>query len=175
MNVNLVAPVFAILAASSGFLQSSSETQKQMEPPRFWTAIANDQKLEPWRIGLAIHLLFERHVDQEISLGKLAKVLNKPTWITEKNVTIVTFIVGNYPLRLTKGDTMFSVTLFRNDKVKRDDKDLMVVCINVTGQIDVKDFVGVISGEKSKYENTKLRAWAIFPPWDSFIQRIPPD
>jgi hypothetical protein len=174
MKMTFFALVLAALFLSRGITQErKQEMPKMLEPPIFWTDIANNEKLETWRRGLAIHLLFERHAAKDITLGKLAEVMNKPMWMKDEDVSRITYLGGWIPLEMTPGDTMFCIVVFPNQNVERHNKECIGIYLNVSGEIDRKDFLATIKGQKSNFENTKLKAWAISPTWNEYVKRIP--
>ncbi len=172
MKLSLFAIVLALSFVLHGNTQEAKQAPKLLEPPSFWTAIANDENLHPNQRALAIHSLFERHVKQDSSLGRLAEVLSKQTWISDKDVEEVIIVGGYIPLEMTSGDSMILMAVFRNANLEKQRKEFIAIFMNVSGQIDADAFLDTIKGKKTKYENTKLKAWAISPTWNECVKRI---
>lgn len=176
---------FAIMVTALGVLSDIThesithaaplETAKPLEPPAFWTDLANDEKVETWRRAVAIYFLFDRHVKQEIALEELAGLMNKPKWIKEEDFVRVGKFTGSLPLPFMPGDSLFRVRVFPNKDVARHNKECFAIFLYVTGKIDKEDVVStIVSGKKGKYEKVKLKAWAISPTWAEYLKRASP-
>jgi hypothetical protein len=172
MKISLFAMALMILFVAHGDTQEAKKPPKLLEPASFWTAIANDAKLDPQQRALAIHWLFERHVKQGATLGKLAEVLGKQTWISEKDVERVGFVAGYVPLDVKFGDSLMCLVVFRNENTAKHNKEVIGIYLSIEGQIDRAAFLDTIKGKKTKHENTKLTAWSISPTWNECVERI---
>jgi len=175
MKTSIFALTTVLLLVFPGVSQQVRvEGNKVLEPADYWTAIANDEQLESWRRAVSIYLLFERHVKKDITLNKLADLLNKPKWIKEKAVSVVEFVFGfNVPLETSPEDTLLSVLVFSNKDLSKHKKEAFGILIKVSGRMDRKEFIAAImKQEKTKHGNAKIKAWAMTPTWDEFVQRI---
>jgi hypothetical protein len=145
-----------------------TQTGASSEPSTFWTGIAENSSIDTCRRGLAIYFLFERHVRKSISLGELAVILNKPTWIKKDDVSIIT---KNSPLALnfTPGDTMFVVEVFASDVIKKHNAESIRLYMNVGGVVDKGDFVSTLLGGHAT-KNSVLKGWAFNPAWDDYVK-----
>jgi hypothetical protein len=174
MNCNLAGTVMLLLLISSGVNhEKPMDPDKVLEPPAFWTALANDGKVETWRRALSVYLLFERHVKRGGTLGELAELINKPKWIDEDDVQVVTK-GGIMPLKRTPGDTIFCVVVFRDDAVETSSKQFALY-VNVSGKMDKKTFLSIIlKRDKSDNEKQTIKDWAFTPNWDTYVKSIRP-
>jgi hypothetical protein len=82
------------------------------EPASFWARIANDASYPVERRRRFALELFRRHVRKGMSLAQIAEALDRPTWLTDKNIHKVRLLAGLIPVNLTRGDTVFALIVF---------------------------------------------------------------
>jgi len=146
---------------------------KNLEPPEFWSGIADNEKIDVWRRGLAIYFLFDRHLEKNATLSDLARMVKKPSWINEAEISIVTKR-GVIHLETSPGDTMFQIVVFSNKDIEKHNKESIGIYLNVSGQVGKSDFYAALMGrEDAKCKNRKLKGWAFFPKWNDYILRGP--
>jgi len=80
-----------------------------IEPPEFWSKVANDHGYSPFHRRKCIFELFKRHIKAGISLAGLAATLDKPTWLKRENVVIVTRLGGKLPFSWSSQDTVVMI------------------------------------------------------------------
>jgi hypothetical protein len=170
MGCNFCALTMFALPVLLGIAQEGAkQPAKVLEPADYWTAFANDHKMVAWRRALSIYLLFERHVNADITLGKLAELLNQPNWIKEENLGVLGMTSGVLPLAQTRGDTMFVIDVFRNKDAEKHNTQGFRLYMNVSGRIDKNAFYSILMRQgKSEDENRKLKTWAFSPNWDEY-------
>lgn len=173
MKTALASVLLIALTACVSPSQESKVDKKILEPPRFWTALANDAKLPKWQRGVAVYLLFDRHVRTGMDLRELGEILRKPTWIKENDVSEVVAVVGSIPLKRQPGVRIFRVLVFHNPNFELHDSERFAIYLGVSGEIDKKGLVSTIRGEKTEVEKCKLTAWAFSPTWAEFLEEIP--
>jgi hypothetical protein len=149
------------------------ETKKTLEPAVFWADIANDTKLDSWRRGLGIHMLFEKYVREGTTLRELAGQLGKPNWAKSEDIRLITRFTGDFSLEPTPGDTLICIDVYWSANPNRENGAPFAVTVNVSGEIEVNEFLAAIQGEKSKYADRVIKAWCVYPDWNSFVKRIP--
>jgi len=141
--------VIVALAVTSQVISKVApvEKTKEEETAGFWTAAANDEKLETWQRGLAVYFLFERHVKAGITLGTIAETLKKPDWIKLKNTR---FMQAGSPFMAEQGESVLAIEVFPRDRVENRRKYCTAIYLHISGEIDEKDFLSTVNGEKSK-------------------------
>ncbi len=172
--------IFVATLASAVFLlflpSFAQETKKGkdriLEPVRFWTAIIENDKLEPWQRGIALYLLFERHVDKDATLGKLGEILNKPTWIKENDVRLITRLAGWVPLKLSFEDSTFSIRVFTNSDLEKNNRESIGLYITVSGEIDKATFLSIISNrQRHKNDSRRIKEFAFSPTLEEYTKK----
>lgn len=82
-----------------------------VEPPAFWSAIANDPEYRPDHRRICVFQLFKRHAREGMHVYQLAHTLDKPTWLKAENIFIVRSLHGKIPVALTPDDTVFFIRI----------------------------------------------------------------
>jgi hypothetical protein len=71
------------------------------EAPNFWTNIGSDESYSRAHRRHCIFQLFYRHIVPGMTLADLSRIVGRPTWLSEKDVTIVEDLGGHIPVQLT--------------------------------------------------------------------------
>jgi hypothetical protein len=80
-----------------------------VEPPSFWSDIANDAEYSSDHQRICIFQLFSRHVHAGMTLLQLAAVLNKPRWLKRENIMKITSLYGKVPVLFNLEDSIFAI------------------------------------------------------------------
>jgi hypothetical protein len=169
----LIAPIFLVLGVISmpSLQEAKVKTEKEPEPAAFWTGLADNDHIDVWRRGLALYLLFDRHIPKDITLGEFARILNKPKWISSEQVFVITR-GGVFSLELTPGDTMFLVVAFSSKDIEKHNRESVGLYLNVSGKVTKEDFMAAIAGRGTPDQKAKrIRAWAFSPKWEDYLKR----
>ena len=147
------------------------------ESPKFWTDIAEDDSYSRLHRRHSIFQLFYRHVVPGMSLSQLAFILQRPSWLTEKEITIVEDLGGHIPVSLSLGNTVlvFNVIPDSNPNSDRWHPDRWQIYMSVTGQIHPNGFYRLLGGgavNQATSEATILEVGFSPPALDS-LHRAP--
>lgn len=115
------------------------------EPPKFWSDIANSDEYTKGHRRIAIFELFQRHVKLGVDLSKLGEILDKPTWLKDRSVEIVTTVYGYVPLKHLSPGTVFRICVFPELKGLE-----WSVYLRVSGEVSLDDFLKVIHRQDAK-------------------------
>jgi hypothetical protein len=150
---------------------------KVLEPAAFWTSIANDEKQEHWRRGMALYFLFEKHFRKDMTLRELGKTLSRPSWIKEENVSKIGAITGALPLGMEFGleDSMFEINVFPISNAEKNDNEHLSIYISVFGRLNTQEFLSVIRDqEENKQSTNRIKAFVVTPYWNEYNDYIRP-
>jgi hypothetical protein len=81
---------------------------------QFWVRIANSDRYRPDHRRRAVFALIKRHVHAPLPIGTLARILDKPTWLTREDIVVVDKLGGLVPLTFNTKDTVFMLPVFRD-------------------------------------------------------------
>jgi hypothetical protein len=133
----------------------------------------SDVRLETRRRAEAIYRLHEEHIKSGITLRQLATVLDRPTWFNKRDVIKMIILIGYIPIEWMPSDTLFCVLVFPDPATGQPTSESFRIWISVSGQMDKQDFLSIIlDNEKSIYENRKVNAVAVSPPWDEYSRKF---
>src|SRR5206468_2467897 len=77
-----------------------------VEPPSFWSAIANDASMPVMHRKLALVQLVRRHVlPGTTTVGVFAEMLKGAEWLSDGDITVITEIGGKVPVTWSPDDT----------------------------------------------------------------------
>jgi hypothetical protein len=96
-------------ASREALLQALRQLGPVEEPPEFWTKIANSTGYSPDHRRRAVFELFRRHVHPPIAVAELARLLHRPTWLRDEDVSIVSRLGGKIPVKFDFADTVFVI------------------------------------------------------------------
>lgn len=83
-----------------------------VEPPSFWSAIANDASMPVAHRKLAVVQLVRRHVvPGTTTVGVFADMLDGARWLSNGDITVVTELGGKIPVKWLQDDTVIAVAL----------------------------------------------------------------
>lgn len=83
-----------------------------VEPPSFWSEIANDATMPVAHRKLALVQLVRRHVlPGNTTVGELAEMLNGARWLSNSDITVITEIGGKVPVSWSLDDTLIVIPL----------------------------------------------------------------
>lgn len=83
-----------------------------VEPPSFWSAIANDASLPVAHRRLAIVQLIRRHVvPGKTTASAFAEMLDGALWLGNGDITVVTELGGKVPVTSSPDDTVIAIAL----------------------------------------------------------------
>jgi hypothetical protein len=140
------------------------------ETPGFWSAIANDKNFNDNHRRYAVFMLFKRHVKAGISINQLGELMNKPSWLSYEDVTLIEKIAGEMPIEFSLADSFFIIKVFSHLSYGR--WEYWGIYFKIEGKINRRDFYNIISGENGqidiKNKNRKLLAFALAP--DNFLE-----
>jgi len=125
------------------------------EKPAHWWKLANDQSLSFAERRKSVFLLFQRHVKVGMTLSELSKVLGKPRWLREEDVSLVDAIGGYIPVEWNFDNCVFGIRVFWEEYPR----EYLAIYLSFQGPIFSKAnhfFYRAIQGEK-------------FPNWDPKI------
>lgn len=113
------------------------------ESPKFWTDIVEDESYSRLHRRHSIFQLFYRHVVPGMTLSLLALILQRPAWLTQKEITIVEDLGGHIPVSLSFDNTVLVFNIIPNPASS---SDRWHIYLSVKGQIDPHDFFRLLSG-----------------------------
>jgi len=82
-----------------------------VEPPSFWSAIANDASMPVAHRKLAVVALVRRHLSPGMTVGAFADLLDGAPWLGDDDVAAVTGIFGKVPVSWGPDDTVVAIAL----------------------------------------------------------------
>ena len=141
-------------------IRQAAPTKEEAEA---WARVANSDKYSDVRRRRAIFQLFDRHVRPGMTLGEMANLLAKPSWLKRENLCkIVGPAWGYVPIRYVGAETGFSVSLCLPSK------DSSGVYVRVkdfpAGDALTKDSLyGVLQGKKTDATGLKITAIVVYP------------
>jgi len=171
--------IFGLMAASALALSCVSLADCQeltfaaLEPSKFWSSIANDDKQDNWHRGTAIYFLFARHIKSEMTLARLVETLDRPTWIDKMRIGTVGERTGPLPSR--KGEQWLCISVFENDNPKNHNRESFGIYLSfaTTESVEADAFCSVLqNGAGSKHAGAKLKACLLFPNWVEHCDRF---
>lgn len=113
-----------------------------LQPSQFWAQIANDQSYSGERRRQCILQLFQRHAHVGMTLKEVAEKLNKPNWLSDKDISWVQPVGGLIPVQIVSGDTIFVLLLLPPSHGNN-----VGVYLRVSGRVEVKEFGEVLRGK----------------------------
>jgi hypothetical protein len=134
------------------------------EPPRFWSAIANDDRFSPDHRRRAVFELMRRHVRIPVTVEALAGILDRPTWLHEEDVTVIDRLGGKIPVEFTFDDTVLVVGVFPNVGDTRLSR--WSIYLRVQGHRTVQDVVHALQGrgDTKGVGTANVLEYALVPP-----------
>ena len=142
------------------------------EPASFWTTIGSDESYSRLHRRHSIFQFFYRHIVPGMTLADLARVMGKPTWLSENDVTIVEDLGGHIPVKLASDRTVLVFDVLPD---KTTISDRWQVYISVTGSISLPEIRGLLFEETAPESVRKAKIIEIgFSPLalDSFAGGI---
>jgi hypothetical protein len=83
-----------------------------VEPPSFWSAIANDASMPIANRKLALVELVRRHVVAgTTTVGAFARMLDGAPWLNDSDITLVTSLAGKVPVKWSPENAVAAITL----------------------------------------------------------------
>jgi hypothetical protein len=116
------------------------------EDPRFWSVIANSDHYRPDHRRRAALSLFERHLRPPITLGQLARALDKPTWLDDESIDVVRELGGLVPVTVEPRDTVFALRLFSQLSIDR--RGVWAVYLRVQGKLELEVLRNAVQGRE---------------------------
>ena len=69
---------------------------------------------------------------------------------------------------------MFQIAIFQDKNPEKAKKEQIGLYISFFGRVDLKAFFwAVLKQEKTQYDNSKVKAWALSPPWEEYVKSLP--
>jgi hypothetical protein len=116
-----------------------------LEPPSFWTAIANNPAIDAVIRRHCVIELVDRHAHPGMKLADFARLFGKPNWLNE---TVISWnkvaMCGHIPVDIDSKSTTFSFRLFPELP-----GDVEAVYFRVAGQLDGETCLKLIRGQQS--------------------------
>jgi hypothetical protein len=133
------------------------------ESAHFWVRIANSQEYRQDHRRRAVFQLFQRHVVPGVRLSELAQILDNPSWLADDDVSVVTLMAGEVPVKLTPEDTVFVLPVFPNLPDGRYEN--WAIYLRVLGQVDRESFINILRGKPvaEAVSNAKVLEFALSP------------
>jgi hypothetical protein len=83
-----------------------------VEPPSFWSAIANDASMSVLQRRLALVQLVRRHVlPGKTTIGVFAEMLDGAPWLSDGDITVINEIGGKIPVKWLPDHTVMAIAL----------------------------------------------------------------
>jgi hypothetical protein len=117
------------------------------EDPQFWIRIASSDRYSRRHRRRAVLALFQRHVRVPLTLDRLARVLDQPTWLESDDVAIVTDLAGGVPVRFDSRDTVFVIRVLPDSS--REGQGTSGVYFSVEGKLGLEEFRNAVFGRES--------------------------
>lgn len=133
------------------------------ESAQFWTAIVNSNEYGKDHRRLAVFQLFQRFVSPSMTLFALAQILDNPRWLGDEDVSVVTVMGGEIPIKWSFEDTVFVLSVFPDLPDGRYEQ--WAIYLRMSGKLNQKDFIKVIRGESvAEYvKNSKVLELGLSP------------
>jgi hypothetical protein len=134
---------FALLV-SVGWL--SDAFPMVIEPPPFWTAIANNTEIDDASRRLAVIRLVDRHAAEGMRLTAFTRLFDNPNWLKKTDFTNwnETGLCGWIPVKIDrKNSTTFCFRVFSDIP-----GDVHAVYFRVSGEVDAATLWMLFHGEK---------------------------
>ena len=126
-----------------GLLAAMQELGAVVEPPGFWTNIANSHEHAIRHRRLSVFCLFGRHVKPRMRLSELATMLKDSTWFNDEDITVVEDLGGHIPVQLTHDDTVFVLSIL---PTMPPPSEYWAIFLRVSGRVDRNSFVRLLRG-----------------------------
>ncbi len=127
------------------FLQEIRQLGAVTEPAHFWAAITSSAAYSSERRRQAVFQLFKRHVTPGLTLAELAIILDGPTWLAGDNLSVVTNLAGELPVKFTLDDTIFVLRVF--PELVDDLYGPWSIYLRVGGKVEPEAFLDLLRGE----------------------------
>lgn len=133
------------------------------ESAQFWTAIANSNEYGKDHRRLAVFQLFQRFVSPGMTLFALARILDNPRWLGDEDISVVSVMGGEIPIKWSSEDTVFVLSVFPDLPDGRYEQ--WAIYLSVSAKLKRKDFIKVIRGESvaEHVKNAKVLEFGLSP------------
>jgi hypothetical protein len=112
------------------------------EPPQFWSRMANAPDYPIFHRRLCVFQLFRRHVHPGMKLSELASLLDRPTWLRDEDVQMVSVLAGKLPVQWTLADTVIVLAVFP----EAPQEEAGAIYLRLAGKVAVNDFLRLVRG-----------------------------
>lgn len=113
------------------------------EPAGFWRDLANSKDHTKRQRRYFAFQLFARQVRPGMPLSELALVVGNPTWLDDKDITVVEDVSGYIPVQLTHDNTVFVLEVLPDLPPI---SEFWGIFLSVSGKVDRESFVRLLRG-----------------------------
>ena len=99
-----------------------------------------------------------------MTIEQLSNILNRPSWLRAKDISIVTTLAGKIPVTFDPNDTIFVVAVY--SEILNSESGGWNIYLRIEGKTDVEQFYQAMCAEKNVPEEVKqkkLKEYALFP------------
>jgi hypothetical protein len=146
-----------------GLIKRIRQNAPKKDEATIWARVANSDKYSDIRRRRAIFQLFDRHVRQGMTLGELANLLAKPSWLKRKSIYRGMEPGFNYsPIYSAHGESIFRLCIHL--PYENTSGVYMRVEDFLAGNPLTEDsFYGTLQGKEAKATQLKITAMVILP------------
>lgn len=108
----------------------------------FWSQIANNKHYTIEHRQLCFFQLLRRHAHEGMTLGDLAKRLDRPTWIRAEDVQKILIVAGLMPINVREEGTSFGICVLRPSE-----GDVPGFWMRIAGTITKEELIALLRGE----------------------------
>jgi hypothetical protein len=130
---------FSRAASSEAELRQAMEgLGAVIEPPSFWSAIANDASMPVAHRKWALVQLVRRHVLPGLTtVGVFVEMLDGARWLSDTDIVVINVLGGKIPVKWSLDDTVIAIALPGGHGA---------IYLAISGRIDTKELAGAFRG-----------------------------